>query len=69
MPGITKPVATATREKRTLRDYLVEPSTWMGILSIVATISTSGATTFTNPASVSALAAGQGLILAKEERK
>lgn len=54
--------------KRTVREIFSEPSTWAGILSIIAAIITGGTSTLTDPASLTSIGAGISLILAKEGR-
>lgn len=67
----TKKVSTTSksvRSKRTVSDLLTEPSTWCGLLTIGATLATGGLAAWLNPATLPALTAGVGLILAREAK-
>lgn len=47
---------------------LLEPSTWMGLLTIGTVFATGGAAAWLNPQTLPVLGAGIGLILTKEGR-
>lgn len=60
-----KSVAT-TKTNRTLKQILLEKSTWCGLLTIGAALATGGLTSWLNPSTLPFLTAGVGLILTKE---
>lgn len=65
-PPTYPPVVTST--KRTAREIFSEPSTWAGVLSVIAAVITGGVSTFTDPALLTSIGAGISLILTKEGR-
>lgn len=64
--GTRAPRATKAKVKRTVSDYMREPSTWAGILSIGAAFATGGASALANPATLASIGAGLSLILTRE---
>lgn len=60
------PRAAKPKAKRSVGDYMREPSTWAGILSIGAAFATGGASALANPATLASIGAGLSLILTKE---
>lgn len=61
-------VPSPTIKKRSLREFLLEPSTWAGLLTIGATLATGGTAEWLNATTLPTLLAGIGLILTKEAK-
>lgn len=60
------PVSPAPTAKRSLADFLLEKSTWAGLLTIGATLATGGVAEWLNSTTLPVLIAGAGLVLTKE---
>lgn len=65
-PVAPRPRVAAPERSRSVREILMEPSTWAGIMSIGAAFATGGASALANPATLSSIGAGLALILTKE---
>lgn len=71
---MVRPAKTAVQPVSSLRprtcrapvDFLREPSTWAGLLSIAAAIATGGASVLTDPILLAQVGTGIGLVLARE---
>lgn len=55
-----------TKQPRTFRTVMREPTTWAGLFSIGAAVATGGASLLTDPVFLTKVGAGLALVLAKE---